>query len=79
MSTNNYCNLFYFSVFYYSQTNEKICLLCLLVSHLSAREDVARQLDLGEVALSDGLEQPVVADVRLLVGARGNGVPAAGT
>lgn len=38
---------------------------------------MAGQLDLSEVALSDGLEQAVVADVRLLVGAGGNGVPAA--
>lgn len=52
--------------------------MILLLSHLSAREDVTRQLDLGKVALSDGFEQPVVANVRLLVGARGNGVPAAG-
>lgn len=47
-------------------------------SHLSAREDVACQLDLGEVSLADGLEQPIVADVRLLVGTRGDRVPAAG-
>lgn len=57
----------------------QLCLVDDFDGNLSAREDVARQLDLGEVALSDGLEQPVVADVRLLVGARGNGVPAAGT
>lgn len=36
------------------------------VAHLSACEDVSGQLDLGKVALSDGLEQPVVAHVRLL-------------
>lgn len=36
------------------------------VAHLSACEDVPSQLDLGKVALSDGLEQPVVAHVRLL-------------
>lgn len=35
-------------------------------AHLSAREDVSGQLDLGEVALSDGLQQAVVADVGLL-------------
>lgn len=35
-------------------------------AHLSARENVPRQLNLGKVALSDGLEQPVVAHVRLL-------------
>lgn len=44
-------------------------------SHLSAGEDVAGKFDLGEVALADGLEQPVVADVRLLVG---DGVATAG-
>lgn len=38
----------------------------LCPSHLSAREDVSGQFDLGEVALPDGFEQPVVADVRLL-------------
>ena len=48
-------------------------------THLSARQDVAGQLDLGEVALADGLEQPVVPDVRLLVGAQRNGVPTSGT
>lgn len=36
------------------------------VAHLSACENVSSQLDLGKVALSDGLEQPVVAHVRLL-------------
>lgn len=36
------------------------------VAHLSACENVPGQLDLGKVALSDGLEQPVVAHVRLL-------------
>lgn len=34
--------------------------------HLSARQDVSSQLDLGEVALPNGFEEPVVADVRLL-------------
>lgn len=48
------------------------------MTYLSARQDVAGQLDLGKVALADGLEQAVVADVRLLVGAGGDGVPAAG-
>lgn len=47
-------------------------------SHLPARQDVAGQLDLGEVSLADGLEQTVVADVRQLVRAGGDGVPAAG-
>lgn len=36
------------------------------VAHLSACENVSSQLDLGKVALPDGLEQPVVAHVRLL-------------
>lgn len=48
-------------------------------SHLPARQDVAGQLDLGKVSLADGLEQTVVADVRLLVGTGGDGVPAPGT
>lgn len=34
--------------------------------HLSARQDVSGQLDLGEVALADSLEQPVVPHVGLL-------------
>lgn len=36
------------------------------------------QLDFGEVAFSDGFEEPVVPDVRLLVGAEGDGVPTPG-
>lgn len=36
-------------------------------SYLLACQDVAGQLDLGEVSLANGLEQAVVADVRLLV------------
>lgn len=44
--------------------------------HLSSCQDVARKFDLGEVALADGFEQPVVANMRLLVGARGDGVAA---
>lgn len=52
--------------------------LCCPVSHLPARQDVAGQLDLGEVPLADGLEQAVVADVRLLIRAGGDGVPAPG-
>lgn len=48
------------------------------VSHLFACQDVAGQLDLGKVPLADGLEQTVVTDVRLLVGAGGDGVPAPG-
>lgn len=47
-------------------------------SHLPAGQDVAGQLDFSKVSLADGLEQTVVADVRLLVGAGGDGVPAAG-
>lgn len=43
-------------------------------THLSAREDVSGQFDLGEVALPDGFQQPVVADVGLLrlLGAAGS-------
>ena len=48
------------------------------VTHLSACEDMACQLYLGKVALADSLEQPVVTNVGLLVGARCDGVPAAG-
>lgn len=40
---------------------------CPCPAHLSAGEDVSGQFDLGEVALPDGFEQPVVADVRLLL------------
>lgn len=50
-----------------------------LVTHLPARQNVAGQLDLGKVSFADGLEQAVVAYVRLFVGARGNRVPAPGT
>lgn len=46
--------------------------------YLPACQDVAGQLDLGEVSLADGLEQAVVADVRLLIWAGGDGVPASG-
>ena len=52
--------------------------LCCPMSHLLACQDVAGQLDLGKVSLADGLEQAVVADVRLLVGAGGDGDPAPG-
>lgn len=38
-----------------------------LQSHLSSSPDVASQLDFGEVALPDGLEQAVVPHVRRLV------------
>lgn len=48
------------------------------MSHLLARQDVAGQLDFGKVSLADGFEQSVIADVRLLVGAGSNGVPAPG-
>lgn len=44
--------------------------------HLLAGQDVAGQLDLGEVSFADGLEQAVVANVWLLVRAGGDGVPA---
>lgn len=45
-------------------------------AHLSTRQDVSCQFDLGKVALADGFEKPVVADMRLLVGAGGDGVAA---
>lgn len=45
--------------------------------HLSSGEHVACQFDLGEVALADGLEQAVVADMWLLVHAGAERVPAA--
>lgn len=48
------------------------------MTHLPARQDVAGQLNLGKISLADGLEQTVVADVRLLIGAGGDGVPAPG-
>lgn len=38
-----------------------------VLAHLSASQRVSGQLDLGEVALADGLGQPVVADMRLLL------------
>ena len=47
-------------------------------THLSPRQHVACQFDFGEVALPDGLEQPVVADGGLLIGEGGDGVPAPG-
>lgn len=45
-------------------------------SHLSSRQDVSRQFDLGEVALADSFKQPVVANMRLLVGTRSDRVAA---
>lgn len=48
-------------------------------SHLLACQDVAGQLDLGKVSLANGLEQTVVANVRLLIRAGGDGVPAPST
>lgn len=44
--------------------------------YLSPCQDVSRQFDLGEVALANGFEQPVIANMRLLVSTRGNGVAA---
>lgn len=38
-----------------------------MLTHLSTRQRVSGQLDLGEVALANGLGQPVVSNVRLLV------------
>lgn len=48
-------------------------------SHLLACQDVAGQLDLGKVSLANGLEQTVVANVRLLIRAGGDGIPAPST
>lgn len=46
------------------------------LAHLFSGEDVSCQFDLGEVAFADGLQQPVVADVRLVVRrGRGDRVP----
>lgn len=47
-------------------------------SHLSASEDVASQFHFSKVALADGFEEPVVADV-WVVWARGHGIAAART
>lgn len=40
---------------------------------------MACQLHFGEIALADGLEQPVVADVWQFVRAGGDGIPATGS
>lgn len=40
---------------------------CEVCSHLSAGQRVSGQFNLGEVALADGLQQAVVADVRLFI------------
>lgn len=47
------------------------------MSHLSASKDVAGQFDFSKVTLADGLQEPVVADVRLIIRAGSHGVPAA--
>lgn len=39
----------------------------IALAHLFPCEDVSCQFDLGEVAFADGFEQPVVADVWLVV------------
>lgn len=39
----------------------------MVLAHLFPCEDMSCQFDLGEVAFADGFEQPVVADVRLVV------------
>lgn len=44
-------------------------------SHLSPRQNMSRQLHLGKVPLPDGLEEPVVANVRVFLGG-GEGVAA---
>ena len=43
-----------------------LCFVDDLDGDLLASGDMLGELDLGEVALADGLEQPVLADVRLL-------------
>ena len=43
-----------------------LCFVDDLDGDLLAGGDMLGELDLGEVALADGLEQPVLADVRLL-------------
>lgn len=48
-------------------------------THLPAGEDVPSQLDFGKVALPNGPQQAVVAYMGLLLGTRGDGVPAPGT
>lgn len=46
------------------------------LAHLFPCEDMSCQFDLGEVAFADGFQQPVVADVRLVVRrGRGDRVP----
>ncbi len=47
-------------------------------AHLSSCENVSSQFDLGKVALADGFEEPVVADMWLLIGTGCDGVSAAG-
>ena len=44
--------------------------------HLFPCEDMTSQFDLGKVALADGFQQPVVANVWLLVWRRGDRIPA---
>lgn len=47
-----------------------------MLAHLLPREDVSCQFDLGEVAFANGFQQPVVADVRLVLRrGRGDRVP----
>lgn len=43
-----------------------------VLTHLSTGQCVSGQLDLGKVALANGLGQPVVANVRLLLLGRGS-------
>lgn len=53
-----------------------MALKCQTLAHLFPCEDVSCQFDLGEVAFADGFQQPVVADVRLVVRrGRGDRVP----
>lgn len=39
----------------------------LLTAHLSASEDVTTQFDLGKVAFSNGFQEPVIPNMRILV------------
>ena len=49
-------------------TRVELSLINDLDSDLLARGDVLGQLDLGKVSLPDGLEEPVLANMRLLSG-----------
>lgn len=48
----------------------------MVYPHLFPCEDMTSQFDLGKVALANGFQQPVVANVWLLVWRRGDRIPA---